>query len=118
MDGPLSMSRRLWVRFVRFLECIHRKVTPERPLLAAPQDYLLSKRASTYFVGGYPYYPRPPLQLLERPLQHFRLAYPGVVAPRVAKVDESILYPCLEDRNRLGVALLVERDELLKGSGR
>src|SRR5215203_6855551 len=37
-----SMSRRLWVWFLYCFESVHREVTPEHPLLAAPQGYLRS----------------------------------------------------------------------------
>ncbi len=36
----LSMSRKLWVRFLCFFQGVHRKIALQRPLLAAPQDYL------------------------------------------------------------------------------
>src|SRR5215218_6548557 len=79
-----SMSRKLWVRFFHCLEGIHREVTFQRPLLAAPQGYLRSQCARTHLVGKHPYYPRPPLYLPKEPLEHVRRAYAGMVASGVA----------------------------------
>src|SRR5215211_4648888 len=46
----LSMSRKLWVLFFQRLEGVHREVTFQSPLLAAPQGYLRSQRARTHLV--------------------------------------------------------------------
>src|SRR5215211_3684901 len=83
-EGDESMSRKLWVRFFHCLEGIHREVTFQRPLLAAPQGYLRSQCARTHLVGKHPYYPRPPLYLPKEPLEHVRRAYAGMVASGVA----------------------------------
>src|SRR5215213_3866303 len=108
-----SMSRKLWVRLFHCFEGVHREVALQRPLLAAPQCYLCGQRARTHLVGEHPHHPCSPLHLFKEPLQHVRRASAGMVAPRVAKVDESVIYASLKHRNRLGVALLVERDEFL-----
>ena len=111
------MSRILWVRFLCF-EGVHHEVASERPLLAAPQSYLCGQDARARLVRKDTYHPSPPLHLFEEPLEHVRRAYPGMVASRVAKVGECVLYPALEDRDGLGVALLVEIYELLGQSPR
>src|SRR5215213_7163517 len=105
------MSRKLCVQFLRF-EGVHRKVTSERPLLAAPQSYLRGQCRRTRLVREDAQHPRPPLHFLEQALQHVRRTDPRMVASRKAEVAQGVCYPCLEDRDCLGVALLVERDEL------
>src|SRR5215216_1904503 len=78
--APASMSRKLWVRFLHYLQGAHREIALERPLLAAPQGYLRRQSARAHLVGEHSHYPRPPLYLLKQALQHVRRAYPGVVA--------------------------------------
>jgi hypothetical protein len=68
LTPDLSMSRKLWVRFLCYLEGVHREVALQRPLLAAPQGYLRSQRACTHLAGEHPYHPRPPLHLPKEPL--------------------------------------------------
>src|SRR5215211_7395082 len=106
-----SMSRKLWVRFLRF-EGVYRKVTSQRPLLGAPQSYLRGQCHRTRLVREDAHHPRPPLHLLEQALEHVRRTDPRVVASRKAEVAQGVCYPCLEDRDCLRVALLVEHDEL------
>src|SRR5215218_1277570 len=109
-----SMSGKLWVWFLCFFESGYREVAFERPLLATPQSYLCGQGARTRLAREDAHYPRPSLHLFEEALQHVRRAYPGMVASRVAKIAQSVLYSRLEDRNRFGIAPLVERDELLR----
>src|SRR5215212_4388994 len=70
----VSMSRKLWVGFLCCFESVHREVTPERPLLAAPQGNLRGQGARARLVGEHPHHPRPPLYLFEQMLQHVRRA--------------------------------------------
>src|SRR5215213_1264844 len=113
------MSRKLWVGFLYCFESVHREVTPERPLLAAPQGYLRGQGACARLVGEHPHHPRSPLDLLEQSLQHVRRAQLGVMASGVVKVGEGLPYARLEDRNRLRETLAVELHELFgQGSRR
>jgi hypothetical protein len=64
-----SMSRMLWVWFLRSLESVHRQIASQRPLLAAPQGYLRCQREGARLVGEDPHHPRPPLYLLEQTLE-------------------------------------------------
>jgi hypothetical protein len=58
--------------------------------------YLRRQRARAYLNGDYPYYPSPPLALLEQVLQPVHRAYASVVASGVAEVDQSIVYARFE----------------------
>src|SRR5215213_9422593 len=106
------MSRKLWVGFLYCFESVHREVTSERPLLAAPQGYLRGQRARARLVREDPYHPRPPLYLLEQTLQHVRRAQLGVVASREGKVGQRVPYARLEDGDRLRETFAVELYEL------
>src|SRR5215208_4102955 len=67
---PFRFSQQLWVWIFCLFQDVYREIAPERPLLAAPQGYLCSQGTRARLVREHPYHPRPPLDLLEEPLEH------------------------------------------------